>query len=110
MNAVVRGVLVLAVALPLALFWQTWASANPSHIHYTTTQHHPATCVDLPKDAPACWPVRAAYVSTEIHYVNLAPYATPGEVAIALLGVALALSVVARQRKALNYTITYLGQ
>jgi hypothetical protein len=108
MSAVTRAVLVLAVALPLALFWQNWARAYPSHVHYKTTNHeyHPATrncfssfnengtgtfrCQNHPAHTST---------STGIHYVNLAPWATPGAVGIALLGVALALSTAGRLRK-----------
>jgi hypothetical protein len=104
MNGVIRGVLVLALALPLALFWHTWASANPSHFHYTTgghINHYAGEGCNRPVTVEGTCYLRNVGTPQITHYVNLAPYATPGEVGIALLGVALALSLVARQRKAL---------
>jgi hypothetical protein len=96
------GVLVLALALPLALFWQSWAGANPSHIHYKATEHtyQPKVCGF--SQATGSWTHCQAGTSTytTTHYVNLAPWATPGAVGIALLGVALALGTAARQRRA----------
>jgi hypothetical protein len=97
-NPVVRALLVLAIALPAAIFFHSWANADPSHIHYATQVHHPAytDCPSRPLSRLMDCNFVAAHTSVGTHYVSLRAWAMPGAVAIAILGVALALVVAGR--------------